>query len=1115
MEKLAIFKRGCISCGGPITSDRLSLGWVCEKCAKDVRELPFPENIFELHALLGGRGEIGKFYRIYRELADFEEFFKAQLGSKPWAAQLAWAKRVFANECFSINAPTGMGKTAFGLVMARYLARKGKRVYLLFPTTALVLQAKEKLPEALAYTGKKKKEFEKRLKSGDWQILITTNQFLARRFEDLKAFTFDFIFADDVDSLVKASKNIDRILVLLGFSEEDIALARERGEVPERVKRKRKGVLVVSTATGRARAKARVFQVLLDFGVGGRGEGIRNVFDFVGSGSWKEIVKRLGSGGLIFVPVDKGTEEAERVADELSELGFRAEAVTSGKAEAIERFAKGELDLLVGVAVHYGLLVRGIDLPERVKYALFLGVPRFKFSVSELTSISRLRFILRILAEVDKEAEEKYRSFMRWLRKLKPETVEYLNRILEEGKATGVLAEFLDYAENKVYELKEKLKTYAFADFDFSNGSITAYIPDVATYIQASGRTSRLFAGGITTGVSIVFEEREKLLKGIERAMRARFPDFEFKTLDELPEVWKKVLEDRELVKRRKKGAIVKDPVEPVLFIVESPNKARTIARFFGIPSKRVRKGIVAYEVFTGKYMLSIAATLGHVFDLIEDEALWGLEVNELLPIYDTIKLAHGIQFVSPRLYEPEKDKLDIIKALRELAGEYKKVVIATDPDEEGEKIGWDVAINLKPAARQIIRAEFHEVTPKAILRALEEPRELDINWVKAQIVRRIEDRLLGFALSKKVSEAFKRKGLSAGRVQTPVLGWIIERYRKRKEDLHYFFSVSTDVGRFYFDLPVKKAREAREIAEKIREVVISIVGEEVRDLNPAPPFDTQTMLLEASRLGFSASKTMQLAQDLFEAGLITYHRTDSTRVSDFGLRVAKDYLGELFYPRRWGTGGAHECIRPTRPIEPRDVELEGITWEHLRLYSLIFNRFMASQAKPAKVKVIKFTWEIPGIYKGEDEAIVEVLEEGWLKFGRIDLRNILAGKYEVKNIRFWLDSKFELFTQGTVIAEMRKRGIGRPSTYATIIQKLLDRRYIIETKRGFLIPTKLGELVYEYLKANYPELVSEERTRELHEKQDLVRDGKKDHRELIRELLEELKKYKLIPELS
>jgi len=355
----------------------------------------------------------------------------------------------------------------------------------------------------------------------------------------------------------------------------------------------------------------------------------------------------------------------------------------------------------------------------------------------------------------------------------------------------------------------------------------------------------------------------------------------------DLDKIRQELDEERKKVRAILEGKIPKETkelVKSVLFVVESPNKARTIASFFGKPSIRKIGPLRAYETTTGNYILTIVATKGHIYELtLREEGAYGVikENNQYVPIFSPIKkcLDCGHQFTDedkcPKCGSTNiDDASERIKALRELAEEVDIILIGTDPDVEGEKIAFDVYNALKPYNHKLYRAEFHEVTKYAILKALQEVRDIDKNLVKGQLVRRIEDRWIGFALSQKLWAVFKKKTLSAGRVQTPVLGWVIERFEEYKRNRAYFYAVKLDDTEIIFTSKEKLERKDKTVkVEKIKEDTI--------EKNPLPPYTTDTMLRDAvMELRMSVDKIMQLAQDLFEWGLC---------VAEDTLVVAKD----------------------------------------------------------------------------------------------------------------------------------------------------------------------------------------------------------------------------------
>jgi reverse gyrase len=1557
----AIYANLCPVCGEDLTVEE-ALEGLCKK--KGYRTCRFKED---------------------KLVEEFFEFFRKIIG-EPRSIQKFWARRILRGESFAAVAPTGIGKTSFGSAVALFLALKGKKSYIILPTTLLVQQVAGDLVEyckrfginaslngdegkvrILYFHGRLKKDekekFFELLSSGSFDILVTTTQFLSKHFGTLKGMTFDFIFVDDVDSVLKASKNVDRILTLLGFYYKD---GKWQG--------KAKGCLMVSTATAKKGQKVRLFRELLNFDVGTSTHAVRNIEDVAVNSEDIDllcgILKKMGTGGIIYA---RNTEEAERLYEILKRRDLKVGIVTAGKKKDYELFEKGEIDYLVGTAYYYGTLVRGLDLPERIRFAVFFGAPVFRVRVEDIDTASV--GIIKTLALIFRTNED-VKKFIPYLSVIdrRENQLNELRRILKGLLEKG--------------EIEEK-------DVVVRKGEII--FPDVRTYIQGSGRTSRLFAGGITKGASFLFEKDEEILKAFVE--RAKYFDVEFKSLDDVDfeSLIKEINETREKFKRKTEFDVIK----PTLFIVESPTKAKQISRFFGQPSIKVFSSdegleLVAYEVPTAEHVLLVTACIGHITDLITNKGFHGVLVNgRFVPIYASIKRCRecGYQFTEEREDCPRCGSSNIddskrrINALRKLAHDAELIIIGTDPDSEGEKIAWDLK-NLLAGCGEIKRAEFHEVTRRAVTEALKNLRDIDENLVKAQIVRRIEDRWIGFVLSQKLWDVFGDRNLSAGRAQTPVLGWVIDRFNEYKQKKK--IAIIRD-----FDLVLETDKSDLELE-------IELLEEKEEEKTPLPPYTTDTMLRDANAiLKIPAKDAMKLAQDLFEAGLCvtpdtlvmmgdgsikriceieagekvvglndlhekvadvlkfwkipykglireiklennysikatpdhglfvyrdgkfgwvsaknvkegdyvavaynlnvrrekpnllellaklgitdvcvvfkedsktfeelrskikeiktstkykylrnrtiplkylvewgvdlkriasdveslyrqrgyvkriplfeldekfwyfvglvmgdgsvrdgkiaiaqkdvdiikeivketfpfihswttriqvwiansiiaeilkrldvrgklngimfslpeewinamiagyidtdgcislmfdkncgkhnlrilisakekeklekigfylhtigilnvlhydkrsevwdlvisnrslevfkqkiakylrikksrfdeayeiykrnhrtsnsdmlpfgelfrmlkfkrgvknkilkelgidtwnwndcecipreklkkvvelaedsdvkrfliellnanvtwvrvkgvedrryegyvydittttsnffanavlnhncTYHRTDSTRVSDVGLRIAKEYLGDEFTPRDWFMEGAHECIRPTRAI-PKEtlqrliqegvIQVEGITWRHLALYDLIFRRFMASQCKSYRVKVARYLIRFDGkeveevrTLSAEGKAVELYKWSVWVKkelpTGRIKV------KAEVRTV-----PKAPLFTQSDIVQLMKERGIGRPSTYATIVDRLFMRNYVIE-RNNRVIPTKRGIEVYKYLASNYGAFVSEERTRLLEEKMDAIERGELDYFKALEELYEEIR---------
>ena len=1267
---LLVYGRACPNCGGFISDTRLKLGVPCTSCLKT---RPKDTSIDGIYNELKRAGRLQGFHILYSIRKKYEEmvdFFKKCVGNEPWSIQKLWLKRIAKEASFAMIAPTGIGKTTFGIAVALYLALKGYKTYIIVPTTTLAIQLEKRIEEMSSRAGVivrplvihsrlRKKEKEVRESQLDdpegFDILVTTSNYLLRNADRIIKHDFKLIFVDDVDAVLRGSKAINYILYMAGFNDDDIEkglkiikLKRElayRGEDPEllnrisrleesleRKRRKLGKIVIIASATGNPRGtRVKLFKELMGFEIGARPEFIRNITDCYLKPKGDpvdeviKLVKMLGNGGLVYVPIDAGREYAEQVAEALRKAGIAAEAMHSKNIKAIDAFVAGELSVLVGVATYYGVLVRGIDLPEIIRYAIFVGVPRHKIGL-RLKEV-KPQDVLRLLPLVrdalgDDKLKRKIDSYIarirRTLRRLGSFALQRIDEVLKgkrEPESTFE-REFLE-ALNLLKELTKKeevlnsIKQNPEVAVIEEEGELYVLIPDAPTYIQASGRTSRLYLGGISKGLSVVIVDDERLLKGLERKLKWIIEDFNFVPLEnvDLKKVVEEIDSDRSMIRALKEGKVPKElltrkgkmlELKTALLIVESPNKARTIARFFGRPSVREYGRLRVYEVNLGNYTLLITASGGHIYDLITDVSdipnIYGVaylskgrEIS-FIPIYTTLKrcLDKGHQFTVELHEETPKcpicgssnifDAKVTIDAIRDVALEVDEVLVGTDPDTEGEKIAFDIVNTVLPVNSNVKRIEFHEVTKRAIINAVNNPREVDLNLVRAQLVRRIEDRWLGFSLSRLLQTEFWQKfckeimpapsykenikwylglctenpleyrNLSAGRVQTPVLGWIIQAYEDHIRSKRLYIIVDIDGIRLDIPVPEELRKKLRLGPKSIAEVQVSIpeVKEEVSELNPPPPYTTDSALADISSiLKIPAPRAMQILQDLFELGFITYHRTDSTRVSEVGIAVAREYLKEqlgdefsnYYSPRTWGAGGAHEAIRPTRPIDAntlRSLISEGViepvrplTKAHYKVYDLIFRRFIASQSKSAKVRKLTFKAIAKAKLKnGEEveigtkdvEVYVEALFDGFLRFySYIALKKpVRSGTYVFKEGEFEVRERHEkpLHTQASIIKLMKEREIGRPSTYAKIIDTLFKRGYVTfekTTKRG-IVPLLLGKKVYEYLTERYSELVSEERTRILERKMKAVEEGSVDYKELIRELNRELSQNNLIP---
>jgi len=710
---IAIFKNLCPNCEGNISSGRLKKGLPCYICLPEPTENPcdYLENENKLRGLKA-------FCFSIKQIEEFKRFFKEKTGFLPWSLQETWAKRVILGNSFAALAPTGIGKTTFGIIMSAFL---NERSYIIVPTKALVQQIKEKLDSitdknVLAYTGKKKER--QQIESGDFKILITTSMFLYKNFETLKDFKFSFIFVDDVDSLLKTSKNVDYLVKLLGFTDDEIEQALLSKQYWQ-TKKKPQGVLVVSSATAQPRTKRiKLFQSLLGFEIQKSTSNIRNVVDTYisvaspeeGLEKLPELIKQLGDGGLIYVSSDLGREWIEKVKEKL-----KGQALSYDEKDAFEKFKSKEVKVLIGLSHHQNPLVRGIDMPERIRYAVFLGVPKILIpaTVDSIAPSKLLKLILSLRIVLVKE-QEKIENYLNFLNKYAYLSEKQLERYPLISKKLKEIADFIrEQLERR--DIIEKIKSSDEISLTYRNGKLTIVIGDATSYIQATGRTSRLFAGGLTKGlaVSLVYDAKafKSLERRLRRSMNLEIELQEFEKID-LESVIYEIDQDRERVRKILSGNFEteqKDLIKTTLVVVESPNKARTIAGFFAKPQKRWIGESLAYEVNLGDRVLVITASLGHIFDLVEKGGIYGVLENngKFIPIYSTIKRCSitGEQTTEDLCTsgrKPDQDKITIVQALRELSMEVEEIFVATDPDSEGEKIAWDITLNLRPFNRNI-----------------------------------------------------------------------------------------------------------------------------------------------------------------------------------------------------------------------------------------------------------------------------------------------------------------------------------------------------------------------------------------------------------------------------
>ena len=958
----AIYKNRCPNCGGNICSERLQKGLFCKNCMNE------NENKCEVEL---------KNYKIFcdaeKELNEFNEFFKSKTGNNLTSIQKMWAKRFFLGSSFSLLAPTGIGKTTFGLLLSAFI----KNTYIVFPTKLLVLQAVEKFKEweidVLAYTGKK--EEKEKILNGEYEILITTTQFLYKNIDNIKN-EFNLVFVDDVDSILKSGKKIDSVLRLLGFSEEDIneALKLINNKEYEKIKdiaTKKNGQLIVSSATANPKSKRiYLFRHLLGFEISRPNLTLREVIDaYDEEFSYKksiEWIKKLGSGGLLFLPGNETKEKLKEYLEFLNENNIKAYSYEDFN-EHLEEFKKGEC-YFVGFASFRNPLARGIDLPEFVRYTLFIGVPKMEFSLN--SEDYRLVYFIAISLYPFFAKRIEFKELLEY-----QNNINFMKKYVFFKEIHPKVKEKLDLIKDKIFNLvksyEEEIKNSPEISFD-GEKIITA---DITGYIQASGRSSRFYKGHLTKGLGLVLVDNKKAFFSLQKKLKW-FSESEFKNINslDLDEILRKIDKSRREDK--------KEDIKTIFVVVESPTKAKTISNFFGNATKRIIDDVIVYEILMEEKNLIITASIGHDFDLIENEGKWGV-IKKYIPIFKVLEKKHKI-----------------LNALNIESFEVDEVFIATDPDREGEKIAFDLTLNNKPFNLNIKRAEFHEITKYAFENAISSPREVDENLVGAQIVRRVADRWIGFLISEIIQKRLKNPYLSAGRVQTPVLKWIAKRTEELKEKIYI---VRIKIKDLKVDFDFDNEIEAKKFFDEIKEKIEIKLIDSKKETLIQKPFNTSELLKEASiKLKFSPEFTMKLAQELFESGFITYHRTDSHRISSLGILIAKEYISEhfseeFFKARSFEEGGAHEAIRATTSMDKEELKsfcmIKGInlSYKHIKLYDLIFRKFIASEMREVVIQK-----DIFNVLGKEVEVNNKILKEGFNLIYPVKMYELKEGEYEI-----------------------------------------------------------------------------------------------------------------------
>src|SRR5579884_790586 len=550
-------------------------------------------------------------------------------------------------------------------------------------------------------------------------------------------------------------------------------------------------------------------------------------------------------------------------------------------------------------------------------------------------------------------------------------------------------------------------------------------------------------------------------------------------------------------------------PAKKSLVIVESPAKANTINKYLG-------KDYV------------VKASLGHVKDLPKSKLGVGLELD-FEPVYDVI---------------PGKEK--VIKDLRSAAKSADRILLAADPDREGEAICQHLKEILDGSKAEVYRVLFNEITPKAIRAAMETPGRINQHIVDAQQARRILDRLVGYQISPLLWDKVRR-GISAGRVQTVALRLIVDREREIQAFLpeEYWSLTAKLEGRLppQFEAKlvkikgkpaeIKNQQEADHVLEAVRNApwtVESVVTKE-KKRNPVPPFTTSKLQQDASRrLRFTVKKTMMVAQRLYEGielgeegriGLITYMRTDSTRVSDEAMQMVRSFVSDVygapylpekpvFYKSKKDAQDAHEAIRPTFVGRTPDDLKRFLSEDEFKLYRLIWTRFVASQMNPAVYdqttveisakdylfrangRVMKFDGFLKVYEESTDEDVVKA-KDADAEEQDISLPPLTQGE-SVRLLDITPRQHFTepppRYTEASLVKALEEKGIGRPSTYATILTTIVDRAYVLK-EQGKFKPTELGTVVTDMLVKHFEDIFDLQYTARMEEELDEVEEGK------------------------
>lgn len=556
------------------------------------------------------------------------------------------------------------------------------------------------------------------------------------------------------------------------------------------------------------------------------------------------------------------------------------------------------------------------------------------------------------------------------------------------------------------------------------------------------------------------------------------------------------------------------------LVIVESPAKAKTIKKYLG----------ANYDVI---------ASMGHIRDLPKSRL--GVSVDDN--------------------YEPDyinvRGKADLIKSLKKASKNSSKVFLATDPDREGEAISWHLAYILGIDLNEKCRVEFNEITKETVKKSIKNAKAINLNLVDAQQARRVVDRLVGYGISPILWKTIKPK-LSAGRVQSAALKLICDREKEINEfKVEQYFSIEGEgksknqkyVIKLHSYKNKKYGRlteqESLDILEDLSKgkYIVTEIKEGTKKRKPSPPFNTSALQQDSYRkLNFQSKRTMSVAQSLYEGvevkgygvvGLITYMRTDSVRLSNESIQQAKEFIESFYgseynpkspriYTRNNNIQDAHEAIRPTNVNITPAIAKQTLKDDQLKLYTLIWNRFVASQMSDAEYKTVSVDVKNQDYLFKLSGSILQF--DGFLKVyndGKEDEKDTIVPEFtkgeelnvKAKNVEH-LTQPPARYTEASFIKLLEEKSIGRPSTYVPTISTLFDRMYIKRQSKQF-VPTDLGCIVNDLIKEKFTDIVDVEFTADMEKKLDSIEEGKIKWKSIVREFYEPLREKITVAENS